>query len=343
MKKDRPASVLIVDDEPEYAELVSTMLGKEYRAQICHSGAEALELLKTRRFDFVLCDVQMPAMSGLQLLNQAYDGVSDGQTFVMMSAFGTLDTVMECLKAGAYDYISKPFKKDEIKLTLAKAVERERLSGRVHELEEALQETYHFENIVARSPVMHKVFELLRKIADYRTMVLIEGESGTGKELVARAIHNNSPRRDKHFVPLNCAALSESILESELFGHEKGAFTGALRTKAGRVEEADGGTIFLDEIGELSSAMQVKLLRALEQKTITPVGDVTPIQIDVRLVAATNRDLEKMVSEGTFRQDLLFRLKVVTLTIPPLRERGKLGRVVQAVRSCPGCPEQEVL
>jgi len=321
MKKDRPASVLIVDDEPEYAELVSTMLGKGYRSHISNSGSDALELLKTRRFDFVLCDVQMPEMSGLALLNHVREQVPTEQTFVMMSAFGTLDTVMECLKSGAYDYISKPFKKDEIRLTLAKAVERERLRGRVHELEAALQETFHFENIIARSPAMHKVFELLRKVADYRTMVLIEGESGTGKELVARALHYSSNRCDSAFVAVNCGAIPENLLESELFGYVKGAFTDASRDKRGLVEEADGGTLFLDEVGELPLSLQVKLLRVLQEQEIRRVGSAQPVSVDIRVVAATVRDLEEEVREGRFREDLFYRLNVIPLRLPALRER----------------------
>jgi len=321
MKKDRPASVLIVDDELEYAELVSTMLGNKYRSQKCNSGADALDLLKTRRFDFVLCDVQMPGMSGLQLLNEVRDKVVNEQTFVMMSAFGTLDTVIECLKAGAYDYISKPFKKDEIRLTLAKAVERERLRGRVHELEAALQETFHFQNIVARSPAMHKVFELLRKIADYRTMVLIEGESGTGKELVARALHYSSNRRDEAFVAVNCGAIPENLLESELFGYVKGAFTDASRDKRGLVEEADGGTLFLDEVGELPLPLQVKLLRVLQEQEIRRVGSAQTTKVDIRVVTATIRNLEEEVRAGRFREDLFYRLTVIPVRLPALRER----------------------
>lgn len=323
-KKDkRPIQVLIVDDEAEYGDLIRAMLDASYETTFCDNGEEALDLLFTRKFDFVLCDVQMPEISGVDVLNRVREAglTEDGPTFVMMSAFGTLDTALDCLKAGAYDYISKPFKRDEIRLTLAKAVERERLRGRVHELEDELKDTYHFENIVARSDIMDEVFSVLRKVAGYTTTILITGESGTGKELIARALHYTSPRCNKKFVAINCGAIPENLLESELFGYVRGAFTDAIRDKKGLFEEANGGTLFLDEVGELPLGLQVKLLRVLQEKEIRRIGAVQITPVDVRVVAATVRDLGNDVKEGKFREDLYYRLNVIPVNIPPLRER----------------------
>ncbi len=316
-------SVLIIDDEPDYGTLIPAMLGKHYITEYCSTAKKAIETMATRRFDFVLCDVQMPEITGLDLLKQINEEglLEDGPTFVMMSAFGSLDTAIECLSFGAYDYISKPFKRDEIRLTFAKAIERERLRNRVHELEEALNETYHFGNIVARSKPMHEVFEVLRKVAGYKTTVLITGESGTGKELIARAVHYSSPRRNARFVAVNCGAIPENLLETELFGHVRGAFTDAARDKTGLFEEATGGTLFLDEIGELPLGLQVKLLRVIQEQEVRRVGAVKSTPIDVRIVAATIRDLAEEVEENKFREDLYYRLNVIPICVPPLRDR----------------------
>jgi two-component system response regulator AtoC len=238
-----------------------------------------------------------------------------------MSAFGNVDTAIEAMKYGAYDYISKPFKPDEVILTLRKAEERERLQKENVRLKGEIRKEYQFSNIVAKSPNMMEIFSTIKKIADYKTTCLLMGESGTGKELIARAIHYNSSRADKPFITVNCGAIPENLLESELFGHLKGSFTGAIRTKKGLFEEADLGTLFLDEIGELPLLLQVKLLRALQEEEIRRVGDVNPIKINVRIVAATIKDLAREVEQGTFREDLFYRLNVLPIHLPPLRDR----------------------
>ena len=259
-------------------------------------------------------------MDGLEFLQEAKKaGVET--PIIMMSAYGTIDTAIEAMKLGAYDYISKPFKPDEIILTLKKAEERERLRKENELLRREIKKEYSFENIVSKNEKMIKIFEVIRKVAPYKSTILITGESGTGKELVARAIHYNSDRSKMPFIPVNCGAIPESLLESELFGHVKGAFTDAIRTKKGLFEEADRGTIFLDEIGELPAQLQVKLLRVLQDGEIRKVGESKSIQIDVRIIAATVKDLVKEVNEGRFRDDLFYRLNVLHLSIPPLRER----------------------
>jgi len=240
---------------------------------------------------------------------------------IMMSAYGTVDIAIEAMKLGAYDYISKPFKADEIILTLRKAEEREQLRRENQLLREEIAREYSFENIVSKNEKMQKIFDVIKKVAQYRSTVLITGESGTGKELVARALHYNSERSQNPFIPVNCGAIPENLLESELFGHAKGAFTDAIRTKKGLFEEADGGTLFLDEIGELPAQLQVKLLRVLQDGEIRRIGESKSIQIDVRIVAATVKDLQKEVNEGRFREDLFYRLNVLPIHIPPLRER----------------------
>jgi two-component system response regulator AtoC len=262
----------------------------------------------------------MPKLDGLGLL-RALQERSIESTIIMMSAYGTIDTAVEAMKLGAYDYISKPFKTDEIILTLLKAEERERLKKENLRLREEISKEYSFENIVSGSEKMHRVFDLIKKIADYKSTVLVMGDSGTGKELVARAIHENSSRRNKLFVAINCGAIPENLLESELFGHVKGAFTDAHRTKIGLFEEADGGTLFLDEIGELPLLLQVKLLRVLQDEEVRRVGDLKPVKVDVRVIAATTKDLAKEVEAGRFRDDLYYRLNVLPIHLPPLKER----------------------
>ncbi len=309
--------VLIVDDEASMRHMLSLLLKKEgYGVDEAKEGAEALEKLAGEEFDFILCDIRMPKMDGMDFLRRAVE-MRLPSTIIMMSAYGTIDTAVEAMKLGAYDYISKPFKTDEVLLTLRKAEERERL---IRE-NISLKKQYHFENIVAKSKEMHEIFETIKKISKYKTTVLITGESGTGKELVARAIHFNSPRADKPFVTINCGAIPENLLESELFGHRKGSFTGAVQSKRGLFEEADEGSIFLDEIGELPLQLQVKLMRVLQEGEIRRVGDTEPIMVDVRIIAATIKDLEREVEGGNFRDDLLYRLNVLNIRIPPLRER----------------------
>jgi len=259
-------------------------------------------------------------MVGLEFLRESQKAGAEAPV-IMMSAFGTVDTAIEAMKLGAYDYISKPFKPDEVILTLKKAEERERLRKENELLRRQVKKEYSFENIVSKNDKMNKLFEIIKKVAPYKSTILITGESGTGKELVARAIHYNSDRSKMFFVPVNCGAIPENLLESELFGHIKGAFTDAIRTKKGLFEEADEGTIFLDEIGELPAQLQVKLLRALQDGEIRRVGESKSIQINVRIVAATVKDLAREVNEGRFRDDLFYRLNVLHLSIPPLRER----------------------
>jgi two-component system response regulator AtoC len=259
-------------------------------------------------------------MDGMEFLREAQKMGVDA-TVIMMSAYGTVDTAIEAMKLGAYDYISKPFKPDEIILTLKKAEERERLRKENELLRKEVQKEYSFKNIVSKNEKMLNIFEVIKKVAPYKSTILITGESGTGKELVARALHYSSDRSQRPFIPVNCGAIPENLLESELFGHVKGAFTDAIRTKKGLFEEADGGTLFLDEIGELPSQLQVKLLRVLQDGEIRRVGDSKSIQIDVRIIAATAKDLTKEVNESRFREDLFYRLNVLPIHIPPLRER----------------------
>jgi two-component system response regulator AtoC len=259
-------------------------------------------------------------MDGMEFLREAQKMGVDA-TVIMMSAYGTIDTAIGAMKLGAYDYISKPFKPDEIILTLKKAEERERLRRENELLRKEVQKEYSFKNIVSKNEKMLNIFEVIKKVAPYKSTILITGESGTGKELVAKALHYSNDRSQRPFIPVNCGAIPENLLESELFGHVKGAFTDAIRTKKGLFEEADGGTLFLDEIGELPSQLQVKLLRVLQDGEIRRVGDSKSIQIDVRIIAATAKDLTKEVNENRFREDLFYRLNVLPIHIPPLRER----------------------
>jgi len=316
-----PRRILIVDDEASFRNVLTVILRKEgYEVEGATNGEEGLNKISNAAFDHVLCDIRMPKMDGLEFLRESQKAGAEAPV-IMMSAFGTVDTAIEAMKLGAYDYISKPFKPDEVILTLKKAEERERLRKENELLRRQVKKEYSFENIVSKNDKMNKLFEIIKKVAPYKSTILITGESGTGKELVARAIHYNSDRSKMFFVPVNCGAIPENLLESELFGHIKGAFTDAIRTKKGLFEEADEGTIFLDEIGELPAQLQVKLLRALQDGEIRRVGESKSIQINVRIVAATVKDLAREVNEGRFRDDLFYRLNVLHLSIPPLRER----------------------
>jgi len=316
-----PKRVLIVDDEENFRHMLSVILVKEgYEVETASNGDEALQKVMASPFDQVLCDIRMPRMDGLEFLKEMRKKGAEVIT-IMMSAYGTVDIAIEAMKLGAYDYISKPFKPDEIILTLRKAEEREQLRRENQLLRKEIAREYSFENIVSKNEKMQKIFDVIKKVAQYRSTVLITGESGTGKELVARALHYNSDRSQNPFMPVNCGAIPENLLESELFGHAKGAFTDAIRTKKGLFEEADGGTLFLDEIGELPGQLQVKMLRVLQDGEIRRIGESKSIQIDVRIVAATVKDLQKEVNEGRFREDLFYRLNVLPIHIPPLRER----------------------
>ena len=316
-----PKRILIVDDEENFRHMLSVILKKEhYEVETASNGEEGLKKVGLSAFDQILCDIRMPQMDGMEFLKEVQKMGAEA-VIIMMSAYGTIDTAIEAMKLGAYDYISKPFKPDEILLTLKKAEERERLRKENELLRRQVQKEYGFKNIVSKNEKMLSIFEVIKKVAPYKSTILITGESGTGKELIARALHYNSDRSQLPFIPVNCGAIPENLLESELFGHVKGAFTDAVRTKKGLFEEADGGTLFLDEIGELPPQLQVKLLRVLQDGEIRRVGESKSIQIDVRIVAATVKDLIKEVSEGRFREDLFYRLNVLPIHIPPLRER----------------------
>ena len=298
-----PKRLLVIDDEANMRHMLSTVLKKaDYLVDTASDGSEGLQMIEGGQYDFVLCDIKMPKMNGMEFLKASRDRIGTS-TVIMMSAYGSIDTAIEAMKLGAYDYISKPFKTDEVYLTLKKAEERESLKKENRILKERIEKIegdYKFHNMVTRSKAMQSLFQMAGKAAQYKTTVLILGDSGTGKELFARGIHYSSDRAEKPLVPVNCGGIPENLLESELFGHKKGAFTGADHNKKGLFQEAEGGTIFLDEIGELPLALQVKLLRVLQENEIRPIGDSKSMKIDVRVVAATARDLEKEV-ENTAR------------------------------------------
>ncbi|MFI5302986.1 MAG: sigma-54-dependent transcriptional regulator, partial [Polyangiales bacterium] len=311
--------VLVVDDEENLRLVLRTLLKRAgYEVDVATSGEEALEKVETFGPDFVLTDVRMPKMGGLDLLS-ALRAKNSPATVIVMSAYGSVDLALEAIKAGAYDYVAKPFKPEEILLTLRKAEERESLRRENRQLREEIRRENKLDDILAKSASMLEIFRTIGKIADYKTTVLIIGESGVGKELVARAIHRRSSRSGGPFVAINCGAIPENLLESELFGHKKGAFTDASSDRRGLFEEATTGTLFLDEIGELPLPLQVKLLRVLQEETIRRLGEAKDLKIDVRIIAATHRDLTAETKAGRFREDLFYRLNVLPLHIPPLR------------------------
>jgi two-component system response regulator AtoC len=313
--------LLVIDDEESLRHMLSVLLKRQgYRVDTAADGREGLALALKGNYDFVLCDIKMPVMDGIDFLKGARESAVAG-TIIMMSAYGTIETAIECMKEGAYDYISKPFNPDEILLVLKKAEERERLKDENRQLKEELVGSYCFQNIISRNQRMKDIFTLIRKVCDYKTTVLILGESGTGKELIAKAVHYNSNRSHAPFIPLNCGAIPENLLESELFGHMKGAFTDATMDKPGLFELANGGTLFLDEMGEMSFPLQVKLLRVLQEGEIRRVGASTSRKIDVRVISATSKVLSQEVADGRFRGDLFYRLNVFSIDLPPLRER----------------------
>lgn len=313
--------ILIIDDEENMRYMLSVMLARQgYNVDQAANGFEGVVLLKGNVYDYILCDIRMPEMDGKTFLAKAME---EGVTapIIMMSAYGSIETAIECMKLGAYDFISKPFKKDEILIVLKKAEERERLKEENIQLREAAAGKFSYSGILSRNSEMLDIFSKIKKVSDMKTTILILGESGTGKELIARALHSNSKRSSKTFVAVNCGAIPENLLESELFGHVRGAFTDASSDKIGLFEQADGGTLFLDEIGEMPFALQVKLLRVLQEGEIRRVGGEKTKKVDVRLVSATSRDLSADVGLGRFREDLFYRLNVFTLQLPPLRER----------------------
>jgi two-component system NtrC family response regulator len=314
-------TILVVDDEANYLTVMEALLGGAgYEALTAGSGADALKAAAQAELDLVLTDMKMPRMSGIDLLAELKRLYPDVPV-ILMTAFGTVEKAVEAMKKGAFDYILKPFKNEEILLTIAKALELRHLLLQNRFLSQDLARHVGFPNIVGESKSMQEILALVRRVANSKATVLVSGESGTGKELIARAIHQLSPRAGRPFISVNCAALTETLLESELFGHERGAFTHAVAMRKGRFELADGGTLFMDEVAEMSPALQVKLLRVLQEMEFERVGGNRTIKVDVRVVAATNRDLKEEVEAGRFREDLFYRLNVVHLHLPPLRER----------------------
>jgi two-component system response regulator AtoC len=313
--------VLVVDDEENLRVVLRTLLRRHgYEVETASSGEEALGMVDSFGPDVVLTDVRMPKMGGLDLLS-TLKAKGNEATVIVMSAYGNMDLALDAMKAGAYDYVQKPFKPDEVVLALRKAEERELLRRENRALRDEIRKEHRFEDILAKSARMQEIFRTISKIAEYKTTVLVTGESGVGKELVARAIHRRSTRRGGPFVAVNCGAIPENLLESELFGHKKGAFTDAVQDRKGLFEEATNGTLFLDEIGELPLGLQVKLLRVLEDEKIRRVGEARDMQVDVRIITATHRDLQAETKAGRFREDLFYRLNVLPIHCPPLRER----------------------
>ena len=314
-------TVLIVDDEKNYPPILSAVLEEEgFETLTAYSGEEALSVLKNSDVDLVLTDMKMPSMDGIELLERIKEK-DPGLPVIMMTAHGTVEKAVEAMQKGAYNYILKPFDNERLVIYVNKAVQMYRVIKENRRLRETVESQYSFGNIIGKSSKMQNVFELIYKVAPATASILIEGESGTGKDLVAKSIHYNSPRHDHPFIAVNCSALAESLLESELFGHEKGAFTGAVTTKKGRFELAEGGTLFLDEVGELSPSLQVKLLRVLQDKVFERVGGLRQVTVNFRLITATNKRLREEVQKGRFREDLYYRLNVVYINLPPLRQR----------------------
>ncbi len=322
--------ILVVDDEISMRELLEFMLGREgYRITCAKNGKEAISFLEKESFDLLLCDIRLGDLTGLDVLE--FSKTKHPETVVIMiSAYATTETAVEAMNTGAYDYVPKPFDTEELKQTIANALEMKTLEAEKKNLDDELKKNIHYGRIVGNSPKMFHIYSMIRQVAKTRTNVLITGESGTGKELIAKAIHEQSDRRDKPFVAINCGGIPENLLESELFGHKKGSFTGATYDKKGLFETGDKGTVFLDEIGELSLPIQVKLLRAVQERAIKPVGSNEDIRVDIRIVSATNKKLEEEVVGGRFREDLFYRLNVIEIKVPPLRERmGDLKSLAQ--------------
>lgn len=314
--------ILVVDDEDSIREFLEIMLKKEnYEVTTAEDGLRAKEILSKKTFDMVISDMQMPNVTGIELLKHVKESYPD-IVFMMITAFGTTETAVDAMKMGAYDYVTKPFKIDEVRLNIANALRSKNLETEVRILKKELVKEYSFQNMIGNSAAMHSIFDMVKRVSQAPTNVLITGESGTGKEVVAKAIHYNGPLKDKPFVTVNCGAIPENLMESEMFGHKKGSFTGAIADKVGLFEYADGGTLFLDEVGELPLSIQVKLLRAIQERIIRRVGATDDMKVEVRIIAATNRNLEEMVQKGGFRQDLFYRLNVIGIRTPALRERS---------------------
>ena len=318
---DNPYRILLVDDDRSMREILEYLLKRDgYHVYCAANGKEALSIIKEKSYHLLLCDIRLGDMTGLEVLKASkkrYPHV----TVIMISAFATAETAVEAMNQGAFDYVPKPFDNEELLQTIANALERKTLEREKFAIDNELKESRHFGNIVGNSPRMRHIYEMIRQVAKTSTSILITGESGTGKELIAKAIHEQSNRVDKPFVPINCGGIPENLLESEFFGHRKGAFTGATADKQGLMEIAHQGTLFLDEVAELTIAMQVKLLRAVQEKVLRPVGGTGDIKVDIRIISATNKKLEDEVIAGNFREDLFYRLNVIEITLPPLRER----------------------
>ena len=314
-------TILIVDDDQAHRTMLRTLIsGWGYEITEADDGQVAIEKAHEQAFDLILMDIRMVTISGLEALSEI-KAYNPAIPVIIMTAYSSVETAVEALKKGAYDYLTKPLDFDELRLAIERAMDHSQLKEENRRLRESLGNHFDMQNIIGRGPAMVDLLETVAQVALSEATVLITGESGTGKELIAGAIHFNSPRKDGPFVKMNCAAVTETLLESELFGHEKGAFTGAHRQKEGRFRQANGGSLFLDEVSEMSAGMQVKLLRALQEREITRVGGETSVSVDVRVIAATNKDLVQKIKHGNFREDLYYRLNVVTLTVPPLRER----------------------
>jgi DNA-binding NtrC family response regulator len=336
------ASVLIVDDEKHTREGLRQALEDDYDVSVAANADEAFNLLAADEFDVIVTDLRMPGKSGLKVIDKALT-LPNCPAVLMMTAYGNIETAVEAMKRGAVDFLTKPVNIERLEILIQRALKSRTLEVEVKQLHERLDDKFSFKGLVGNSARLQEVVDKVKLVAPSRATVLVEGESGTGKELIAQAVHQSSPRSRAAFVAVHCAALSENLLESEIFGHERGAFTGATERRVGRFESADGGTLFLDEIGEISASTQVKLLRFLETRTIERVGGTKPLELDVRLVAATNRNLEALVKEGKFREDLFFRLNVVRIVMPPLRDRRDdigtlLGHYIQVFATEHGLP-----
>jgi two-component system response regulator PilR (NtrC family) len=319
--KEKPANLLVVDDELSMRELLEFMLTREgYKVSLAESGKVALKIIKKQPFDLLLSDIKLGDLTGLDVL-RAFKVQNPHAGVIMISAYATTQTAVEAMNEGAFDYVPKPFDNEELKQTIQMALERASAQAESPDADLKDEQRLHFGRIVGDSPRMMHIYEMIRQVSQTRTSVLITGESGTGKELIARAIHEQSDRVDKPFVTINCGGIPENLMESEFFGHKKGAFTGASEDKKGLFEAGNGGTVFLDEVGELNIPMQVKLLRAVQERMFKPVGGTTDIEVDVRFVSATNKKLEDEVIAGNFREDLFYRLNVIEVKVPPLRER----------------------
>jgi two-component system response regulator PilR (NtrC family) len=314
-------NVLIVDDDLSMREMLEVMLTSEgYRVTCAEDGTKAIQMLAKKKYDLIISDIKMGPVGGLTVLREAKKH-SPETVVIMISAFATTETAVEAMNEGAYDYIPKPFNVDEVKQTIRNALERKTLEHEKEILNAELKETYHFGHIVGNSSAMMKIYNEIKQVANTRSNVLITGESGTGKELIARAIHENSARKDKPFTVIHCGGIPDTLMESELFGHRKGAFTGAVDNKKGLFKVSDTGSVFLDEIAELAPAIQVKLLRVVQERAFKPVGETEDVNVDIRIISATNKNLENEVIAGNFREDLFYRLNVIHIDVPPLRQR----------------------